>query len=1084
MRSSITTTNPPDPAAAPAEGPASSPPLGAIVRGLIHVAAFFFSAGFFITTVKYLRFLPDTAPVAAGRVISEHASKLQDYVAGMVLMVGVPLLAVWLDRVGLRLFEWLIRPLRGTRLADRDDLIALTAVVFTLPFFFSPFLYIVTKKELWSVPLPIALCFVGPLLIRLTHTRFWFRQILAAENGYLHALLIAEGGSWVLFRYLAAGRRIAHMDSLLLEAILMVSFVALFWGTAVFLARWTAMIRGGSAVEALRGLAFGGIPLLVLAPLGLTHLSGGVVMLVVLVSALIGGAWLTWRRQNISPRTVRLVLVLLVVPMILFVLDYGSSAWLSKWVDLFHRGESLGPASDYLRGKAPYVDVFPLHGMLEDGLLDAWLMQIFGRSVTVAVARSAILSSLMLPGLWLLGFALFESMPLALLVAGLGLVMSADNQRAVLEIACVTLLLAAIRMRRTWPVAVAGVAAAVAVFFSLDTGLYSLVAGSLTIVVIARVAPRDERPPLGRWLAWWAGGIALGAAPFIIYLAIRGAVGAFITTSFVSVPGIIDAVWSLPFPDLIAQFRQDLGTMSLFDVAYRFRFILNPLVIGIASMVLLVRFRRRNLRRFDQGLVVLVLFAIVSQRSALGRADLPHQWFSAFLISPIVVALLVSLSRMSRSLRGSSQPGGRVVRLGLGLLLIAAGLPLLWVPGLLEERLSQVIDYRARTSVAGFEDPKGSESAQRISQVHYWIDWMVPKGEPIFDFSNQAAFYFFADRPNPTRFYQVPIMSPRAFQLEVVRGLQKARPAVVLMTSPDHYDEFDGIPNDLRAPVVAGWIRTHYRLFRIVRGVELWRWNGAPHEGWKSTDYEIPPQRIGAQDEPERTLLFPAAGSLHGAKHSVWRSELWIQNPHDRDISVDFRYRSGELTRDRTISLRPGQLIHEPDVVADFFVAPSTQGAIWIHARADQVPVARLLTRDVNHPGTEAFQSPYTRSDAATAGEELLVLGVSSGKNRRVNLGLVNFGQKNAQVTIELRDPVGRTVGQPIEQLIEEGSSWVLVDAARQIGAQIDTSMSLHVVVSEGSVVGYASVVDTAVSRQEILPAVVVPGERGGAGRG
>src|SRR5947209_4089758 len=78
------------------------------------------------------------------------------------------------------------------------------------------------------------------------------------------------------------------------------------------------------------------------------------------------------RRRSRSPwRLAAYVLI----PFLVFAISYASSAHITQWVDLFHRGESIGPASDYLRGKTPYIDVFPLHGMLEDGLADAWLME-------------------------------------------------------------------------------------------------------------------------------------------------------------------------------------------------------------------------------------------------------------------------------------------------------------------------------------------------------------------------------------------------------------------------------------------------------------------------------------------------------------------------------------------------------------------------------------------------------------------------------------------------------------------------------------------------------------------------------------
>ena len=59
----------------------------------------------------------------------------------------------------------------------------------------------------------------------------------------------------------------------------------------------------------------------------------------------------------------------------------------------------------------------------------------------------------------------------------------------------------------------------------------------------------------------------------------------------------------------------------------------------------------------------------------------------------------------------------------------------------------------------------------RIQDVTKAVQELTRRNEPIFDFSNQPAFYFFADRPNPTRFYQVPILSPRGFQAETICAL-------------------------------------------------------------------------------------------------------------------------------------------------------------------------------------------------------------------------------------------------------------------------------------------------------------------------
>ena len=54
---------------------------------------------------------------------------------------------------------------------------------------------------------------------------------------------------------------------------------------------------------------------------------------------------------------------------------------------------------------------------------------------------------------------------------------------------------------------------------------------------------------------------------------------------------------------------------------------------------------RRRSDWLDVALAALTAFAILTQRSALGRADFAHQYFSAFLIGPMIVILLVLFGR-------------------------------------------------------------------------------------------------------------------------------------------------------------------------------------------------------------------------------------------------------------------------------------------------------------------------------------------------------------------------------------------------------------------------------------------------------
>src|SRR5205085_2855365 len=172
--------------------------------------------------------------------------------------------------------------------------------------------------------------------------------------------------------------------------------------------------------------------------------------------------------------------------------------------------------SGYLRGEAPYRDGLVLHGMLEDGQLDAWLMMLFGRSLGVSVAQGVIVGAFLAVTIWYLGIAVFRSIPLAMLVVAMGSWTTAENDRTFFQAAAAALLWIALSRRHRIAAVAAGVFAALALFFSYEIGVYTIAAALVSIVLVAR---RD----LVRPMLLFAAGVVLGAAPFVIFLVSCGA---------------------------------------------------------------------------------------------------------------------------------------------------------------------------------------------------------------------------------------------------------------------------------------------------------------------------------------------------------------------------------------------------------------------------------------------------------------------------------------------------------------------------------------------------------------------------------
>ncbi|HEU5161549.1 MAG TPA: hypothetical protein VFV54_00240, partial [Thermoanaerobaculia bacterium] len=695
---------------------------------LVWIAAFAYAVSFFLAATKLLRGLPPTEPLAIGRVTLEGVSKARDYAAAALYYGLVPIIAFvarpLLARYHARLAP---RAIRGERLV-------FSTFLFAIPFILAPFLFLTTRKELWGILLPVVLAAAGPLSLALGERRRWARALFAPSSAPIHALLLAEAGAWVLFRYLAAGTRIAHIPTLFLEIPFVLFFLVLFWAAAMLVARAWALSSFGTLEGNASSIAIAASPLLVLPLLPLVELDLRFwVTLVWAVVAIAAVLLLAFRRHDRrEPARMRRAVAWIAIPILLFVIGWTSIANSLKWIDVFHRGESLGPAAEYLAGEVPYKDVFILHGLMDDGMLDAWLMRWAGADVAVSNTRIVAMSAMAMVALWLLAFLLFDSIPLALLVVALGAMTFVENARALLELSVLALLFAGVWWRRPPVILAAGAVSALTLFYSLDIGLYSIfgsVAGLIGWFFWTRRVPADQRSTINdprstineqrSTIPWYLAGLLAGAAPFLIWLASAGALGDFFRVSFVDVPRFIDPVWSLPFPDLASFFRSDLQIRSIADflLGERSRYLLNPLVLGAALLTLVARFARRLAPgKIDLALLLLATFGIFTQRSALGRADFPHQYFSAFLIAPTLVALLVILVRAWARVWREEGSGGRLFLATLALLSIPILGGVLWIPDLVAARLDSIVYFRAQRSPA-WHDPNVATVSDRIDAV-------------------------------------------------------------------------------------------------------------------------------------------------------------------------------------------------------------------------------------------------------------------------------------------------------------------------------------------------------------------------------
>jgi hypothetical protein len=480
-------------------------------------------------------------------------------------------------------------------------------------------------------------------------------------------------------------------------------------------------------------------------------------------------------------------------------------------IDFFERGHWLGPASDMLAGKIPYRDTFPVHGFLSDGGLDLLLFATFGPNYRLSLAAHFLIGILFQPSLYLVAAMATRRPALAAAAIPLNVAMATEilADRPVLPL----LGLAAFLWALDHPpsrgrAALAGCLAGIGLLYALEFGMFVLVA-ELTALAFSRIAIRefDERPIAARPFFLGLGAVLL---PFCAYLGLVGALIPFLKTSFLDLPLRIHSVWGWAFPAPWTLLRllstgqpYRIGALRIgFGVAKRL--YLCPLLGGLGILVALGIRRRFVCNPLVLRLVTVSVACLCFFRYVVARL---HLEVGNALTGPLLLLILVAGCDAYRR----AFPA-RKRRLTAAIFVVAGGLIGLSMNAIARSAslVGDAIQYRnrmaARTNLVPLAFPRGggalvpAAEAREIATLDDWFRRELPPGASVLELTNRPALYFFLQRPNATRFYQVPLMGP--FQSEVLRDLQEKPPAAVLLQRATPYDTTDGVPNPAWIPRV------------------------------------------------------------------------------------------------------------------------------------------------------------------------------------------------------------------------------------------------------------------------------------------
>jgi hypothetical protein len=485
---------------------------------------------------------------------------------------------------------------------------------------------------------------------------------------------------------------------------------------------------------------------------------------------------------------------------LVFVVGFGRFAFapgasIGTWVPLAEEGEMLAWADAVLRGGALSRDVFCLYGPLSIWPA-ALLFATFGPSLLLwrrwlfAVSAAGLVAVyLLLRGLMRSRSGAFAATLVTALVCTTRVpAMSWSLARVGLGLSALACLCRAYGASAPRWLAATGALLGVTLLYSQEVGV------ACSAGVAAALLLRTDRV---RALAWTTlGGVAL-LAPFVAYIAARGALAATFDNLFLFPRTRMLGFGALPFPAL------DWSAESL-------RAYLTPAVLvtsGFATATKLLSGERGPRVAAE---VALFVFGLLLFSAALSRADDTH---FAFALPPALVLLALCLEDASCALASRSAPRARRIAAAFALALGAAALAP-WASIVAENAPSLVsagpADYRELALPRGGGARFPDAFARDLEAITLAVQSRTAPGEAFWVFPNEALLYFLADRPGPTRFPLATFAVTREQRRQLIAELEGSRPRYAVVFR--YAAEVDAIPYDVALPEIVEYLQASYEL--------------------------------------------------------------------------------------------------------------------------------------------------------------------------------------------------------------------------------------------------------------------------------
>jgi hypothetical protein len=487
-------------------------------------------------------------------------------------------------------------------------------------------------------------------------------------------------------------------------------------------------------------------------------------------------------------------------------------------LDIFEDGHWLMPANEMLHGATPYRDTVPGHGFLNDGLLESVVIRLGAENAGSVLFVRHSLAMLLAPALYAVALALTASGEVAMLtvVAAAAMLLTGTSipgavsvlesnapLRTLPSLFALACCIAAVRRRDPRPFVLAGALAVLGTLTSVDFGAYAFL---VIAVAIIRFGPNRKRAALNA-----AGGAAAFAAVCGVAMLATGSLLPFLRVTLFEIPKLTEPYalqffyWP-PQHDAIIGIPDFLAGLFMPRVSWIVVWAL--VAIGTAAAVAATR----PPHRLADPMIVAGSWVVLE---AISFGERAHAIFMPVALA-VIVATIYAVRR-NRTLFAAAVLALAVMCTPTQMLLRYGAR--LRSHGPLTPELVRY-DTLPRARGAWID----SRNVQRLALLQLVAARTLGPDDTFFDFANMPGLHYLLDRRNPIRHPEAPFYETEELQREVISAIDRnprVKLALVQFTNRDDV-WIDGVPNAVRAPLVAAYVHEHFRPLLARDGVEIW----------------------------------------------------------------------------------------------------------------------------------------------------------------------------------------------------------------------------------------------------------------------